>query len=657
MKTRLSTKIKIMSFALSAISLNCNSQNWLLTGNAANSSNFIGTTNITPLNFRVNGFYSGVIDLNGPTFFGYSAGVHNTNNSSCGFGISALFSNTTGAANTAIGSSALLYNQIGDNNTAVGSSALYFNLANDNTAIGHNALVQNSSGENNTAIGSQALSSNQIGSYNTAIGGNALNKNTGYDNTATGYQSLFNNTTGSSNTASGSESLYSNKIGMNNTAIGQAALYNSTGNDNTALGFSSLVNNIVGINNTALGSSALYYNKGDNNTAIGFKSLYNNNSGTYNTASGAYALLNNTTGTNNTSTGFLSLVSNIVGANNTAMGYSSLYNNIGSNNTAIGNSALYTNNVGYSNTAIGNRAFVNGQNFSNSTALGNNSNVTASNQVVLGNVSITQIGAYVSGITNLSDSRFKKNVKEDVHGLDFIMKLKPVTYNLDVKKLNAFLGIERTKNNNLSDEENAKISTIEEEGAKEKEAIVSSGFLAQDVERAAKEVNYNFDGLKKPVNEKDHYGLNYTEFVVPLVKAVQEQQKMIDEQQKQNLEQQKQIDELKKIITTLCSNSSTETISRIAVNLNNKDIVLLNQNAPNPFAEQTVINYNIPQNVSNAQIVFYDLSGQLIKSVEIKTKGQGQLVVYSNDLSIGAYSYTLLIDGKVFETKKMIKSN
>jgi hypothetical protein len=55
----------------------------------------------------------------------------------------------------------------------------------------------------------------------------------------------------------------------------------------------------------------------------------------------------------------------------------------------------------------------------------------------------------------------------------------------------------------------------------------SSGFIAQEVEQAAKELNYDFDGIYKPQNDKDTYGLGYQQFVVPLVKAVQEQQQMI----------------------------------------------------------------------------------------------------------------------------------
>jgi len=57
--------------------------------------------------------------------------------------------------------------------------------------------------------------------------------------------------------------------------------------------------------------------------------------------------------------------------------------------------------------------------------------------------------------------------------------------------------------------------------------------------------------VDKPKNEKDFYGLRYAEFVVPLVKGMQEQQVIIEEQKK-NLDAQKQrIDDLEKKVQQL----------------------------------------------------------------------------------------------------------
>ena len=52
--------------------------------------------------------------------------------------------------------------------------------------------------------------------------------------------------------------------------------------------------------------------------------------------------------------------------------------------------------------------------------------------------------------------------------------------------------------------------------------ILCTGFIAQEVQKAAKDIGYDFSGVDAPKNENDLYGLRYAEFVVPLVKAVQE---------------------------------------------------------------------------------------------------------------------------------------
>jgi len=65
----------------------------------------------------------------------------------------------------------------------------------------------------------------------------------------------------------------------------------------------------------------------------------------------------------------------------------------------------------------------------------------------------------------------------------------------------------------------------------ESSSIVRTGFIAQEVEAAAKKVGFDFDGVSTPENETDLYGIRYAEFVVPLVKAMQEQQEMIGGQE------------------------------------------------------------------------------------------------------------------------------
>ncbi len=70
-----------------------------------------------------------------------------------------------------------------------------------------------------------------------------------------------------------------------------------------------------------------------------------------------------------------------------------------------------------------------------------------------------------------------------------------------------------------------------------------------------------------------------------------------------------------------------------------------------------MIKYFVPENTSNAQIVFYDEFGNQLKVFVIAEKGMGQLNVASINLVAGMYSYSLIINEKVIDTKKMMKQN
>jgi hypothetical protein len=182
------------------------------------------------------------------------------------------------------------------------------------------------------------------------------------------------------------------------------------------------------------------------------------------------------------------------------------------------------------------------------------------------------------------------------------------------------------------------------------------GFTAQQIESILPNlVKTGSDGIKT---------LNYTEIIPLLVKSVQEQQNTIDslkdvqnEQDSINNSVRHQLEQLTALVNSCCQNGArTQNPNAMNVELSNKDIIVLNQNVPNPFTEQTTITFNIPEKTGFAQIIFNDMKGQIIKVTDIKTKGQGQLSVFANDLSTGMYSYSLYVDGKLISTKKMVKT-
>ncbi len=375
----------------------------------------------------------------------------------------------------------------------------------------------------------------------------ATNIGTGTDNIFVGYGAGPSNTTGSGNSFVGIDAGYSNTSGTGNTYLGKYAGYlDTSGNANTIVGFyAGQVNassgntfigndagqaNTSGGGNTFLGDDAGFSNRtGSSNTFTGWAAGDSNTSGSSNAFAGNEAGEFNTIGSDNTFTGYQAGQGNTTGGYNTVMGAEAGEFMQGQDNTFLGYNAGITNG-GSDNTFVGYSATADNFSGSNATAIGSRAVAVVSNSVVIGNSSVTSIGGSV-GWSTLSDGRFKKNVQGNVPGLAFISLLTPVTYNLDVRGLNRHIG--------------AATSVMDEAGIQNKESIVYSGFVAQDVETAANTIGYNFDGVGKPQNDKDHYTLAYASFVPSLVKSVQELNAMIASQQALINQLQSEVEQLK----------------------------------------------------------------------------------------------------------------
>jgi hypothetical protein len=78
-----------------------------------------------------------------------------------------------------------------------------------------------------------------------------------------------------------------------------------------------------------------------------------------------------------------------------------------------------------------------------------------------------------------------------------------------------------------------------------------TGFIAQEVEKTANQLGYEFDAVHHPQTAKDPYTLSYAQFVMPLVKSVQELNTKIEEQQKLIKQQQELVNQLIKEVQVL----------------------------------------------------------------------------------------------------------
>jgi trimeric autotransporter adhesin len=460
----------------------------------------------------------------------------------------------------------------------------------------------------------------------SAFGFQALfaNNANAFQNSATGHRALFQNTTGNDNTANGYRALSTNITGSQNTGIGSLALVVNNGWDNTAAGFRALAANTNGAGNCAFGKDA----------------MLNMISGGYNTANGTAALLMNTSGMENTACGHAALYFN-TGDWNTAAGVNALQTATGDNNTAVGYNSLIALTTGNNNTGLGFMSDVSAGNLTNATAIGNGAIVNASDRVWLGNAVAT---VWTAGSYNISDQRFKSSVStDDVKGLEFINLLRPVVYNLETQKITEFM----TKNMSEKTRKQHMDMDFSKSTAQRR-----SGFIAQEVEAAAKKCSYNFDGVHVPESDVDTYGLSYAEFVVPLVKAVQQMDKNNGEQKQEIAQLKQQLQEQKQLITELQQkNGSATGIGAVSSDLPGFS---MGQNEPNPFTHETVIKYTLPQSITSAYMAVYDLTGKQITTLPLDQKGSSSITITSQKLAAGIYIYSIVADGKVMDSKRMI---
>jgi hypothetical protein len=386
--------------------------------------------------------------------------------------------------------------------------------------------VNGNTADSNVFVGTYVGPFNTTGSNNTSIGLASFTYNTtGNDNVGLGMSSLYTNN-GNRNIALGNGALEQNISGSDNIGVVDAMLGNITGNRNIAIGRFALENNINSNNNIAIGTSTLRniyfdtattpYGLNTYNIAIGEGALSSPNKRSYSYDNIAIGYKSNNicrspNGHGSVSIGSLSLWHNGHGGYIEAVGFETL-------NTV--RDARHVSGFGASTDIDTSRIY------HNSAAVGYGVTITASNVIRLGNSNVTKIGGQVEW-TTLSDGRFKTDIKEDVKGVELITALRPVSYNLDREKFSQFI------NRNLKQNKQSASDSKRQ-----------SGFIAQEVETAAIKLGIEFNGVDAPKNQTDYYSLRYAQFVVPLVKGVQEQQKKIEQQAKTMETQQKLIDQL-----------------------------------------------------------------------------------------------------------------
>jgi len=230
-----------------------------------------------------------------------------------------------------------------------------------------------------------------------------------------------------------------------------------------------------------------------------------------------------------------------------------------------------------------------------------------------------------------SDRRYKKNIQSLESDISRLLKLNGVRYNNSSEILKNKL--EKMKQFEPKNEEEKyrhlmEIGTIERQlYDKEKDTLTHFGFIAQELRELYPELVVE--------NAEGYLAVNYTGMIPVLVEAIKEQQN--------------EIKSLRAEVNNLKDKGFEKTNTSQVIST-----AKLYQNNPNPFSENTEIKFYVPDNSSSAMICIYDLTGSQIMKFDLRNRGNSSLTVRGRELKAGMYIYSLIVDGKEIDTKRMI---
>ena len=256
-----------------------------------------------------------------------------------------------------------------------------------------------------------------------------------------------------------------------------------------------------------------------------------------------------------------------------------------------------------------------------------------------GDVKVT--GTINGTVISSSDMRLKENVHQfgsdkDCSVLDKLELLTPVTYN--------YKDTTKTSNNenvNWSDicEESQGLDSLdrslllEMEEGKEKPCQVLQkthyGLIAQELQQVYPDLVYE--------NDNGYLSINYTELIPIMLQSIKELNAKVEQLSSPAVRKAKAVE--------------TETTG---VDAAIADAAGMDQNVPNPFSGKTDIAIYLPETVQTAMLYIYDLSGKQVEQHAIEGRGNTTMTIHADRMDAGMYIYSLIADGKVVATKRMI---
>ena len=146
-------------------------------------------------------------------------------------------------------------------------------------------------------------------------------------------------------------------------------------------------------------------------------------------------------------------------------------------------------------------------------------------------------------------------------------------------------------------------------------------------------------------DEEGNKYIDYVSLVPVLVSSIQEQQQIIESQNAIIEEIRTQLYGMQEALHHLVKRSDS-----LATAANS----YLDQNIPNPFNDETTIGYYVSPDAEYATIYIFNMTGILMQTHVIQYFGNGSIDFDGTTLDAGMYVYTLVVDGNVADSKRMI---
>jgi hypothetical protein len=228
-----------------------------------------------------------------------------------------------------------------------------------------------------------------------------------------------------------------------------------------------------------------------------------------------------------------------------------------------------------------------------------------------------------------SDSMLKKDIKNiEDSSLRKLLLLRGVSYKFKMKE-------------DFTAREKKKIFYQDAKNNKK-----TYGLLAQDLEKVFPEmVKYDTDSLR---------AICYEQLIPVLIESIKSQQVEIELLSYQI----RRVAEVNGVKLDSINSKTYKSLGKSLLNTDSMQNIThsLSQNKPNPWGDETVIDYNIPSNTKTSSIIITDLNGSLKKQFSISKTGSGKITLRSSDLTPGLYLYSLVLDDNIVDTRKMLLS-